>query len=665
MYTRRSVLASAAGVAAAAVLSGCDPVTAMSSSSAPSSEVTVDFGQTEYFPLLKSKIGVARALDSDDVLTSLPYLDQIRPALYNGELRFGDTSWPSMQPYPIEAGAGGTVAARPNAFLNSLYAGLRERGIEMMEQLEGAPKQWENTKAIKGSCHFPFPTDLQASASAMGKWAELYSGTPVTWTMWNEPSHNLTGKPSLESVRQIAEIYSSYTGAIAPHSLSGLFGLASFVPENAKPDKKLGGRSYLQAVMDELRKRPGLKLDRITMDNYGHPVHSVIDGARDALGTDFNTVSLMQAQFGVYTPNTWNKGGRDSDEAARSVDALSQALEIPDLQVFTFSGWIPHMIDLKGGQAEQMPLFNALKLYARMPDLRAPVQGSLPSGVGAMASGDENRASVMVWNTTTSPKTVTLGLSGLQASGPVSVYHIDAGHGSPKENGSGPFVPVQAGRVSPGSGKLSQSVTVAGPGIAYVEIGGASRHPVLDRGGLPATLIRKHSYADRVPAGGGKTAVRGSAYGSYDAVRALAYLGIKGAHGTALTGAEYRGLPATLTADIWADLPAAPSSSREALLGVRVDYVLSQGGAAKSVLWHGDIFGGDRTGPLPWGRGGPAADVRVAAPALNRVATGQRTLTLDLGSYAPPGWAGAGRQAIISFWMVSAGPRSQVRFLLS
>jgi hypothetical protein len=43
-------------------------------------------------------------------------------------------------------------------------------------------------------------------------------------------------------------------------------------------------------------------------------------------------------------------------------------------------------------------------------------------------------------------------------------------------------------------------VTVAGSGIPEVEVGAASRHPVLDRDGLAATPVRKHTYADRVAA---------------------------------------------------------------------------------------------------------------------------------------------------------------------
>jgi hypothetical protein len=666
--TRRVVLSSVLGIGSAAVLGGCMAESRVALSASSATILRVNFGQTAFFPLLKSKIGVGRALDSSQILDSLPFLDQIRPALYNGELRFPDTTWPSLQPYPIEVGANGAVQVRPNAFLDTLNAGLRKRNIEIMDQLEGAPTQWLDQAAAKAPRNFPLPTNLTAAAHAVGEWAALYDGAPVSWCIWNEPSHNLTGSANLASVNQIADLYQAYTSAIGPH---GLFGLASFVPEDARALKGLGGRTYLQAVLEELRQRrkasPGLWLDYLTMNNYGEDVQSVINGARDALGTDFNTVALVQAQFGVFRPGTWEKSAGTTLEAARSMAALNQALQIPDLQTFTFSGWIPHLIDFRGGKALQMPLFNALKLYARMPDLRVPVQGSPPSGVGVMASGDADRSSVMVWNETSTPQNVTLALTGIPKGGQggigLRVYHIDAGHGSPLEHGGGAFTASQTVNLPAGTGSLSKTVTVAGPGIVYVEIGPATPHPVLDRTGLAATLVRKHSYAHRTAAKNGTTAVLGDAYGSYDAVRAIAYLGIKGAQGTALTGAEYSGLPATLPLTVWTELPAAPAAGPEALLGVRVDYIVG-GAAAKSVLWHGDIFNARRTTSLPWGRGGATADVLRSASALNRAPAGQHTLDLALAANAPTGWARAGSRAIISFWMDSAGAGSQARFLL-
>lgn len=666
-YTRRRVLASAAGMSAAAFLAGCG-LGANAATSASSAILQIDFGKTAFFPLLKSKIGVGRALDSTQILDSLPYLDQIRPAVYDAELRFPDRDYPSLTPYPFEVAADGTVTVLPNDFLNTLFTGLRQRDIEVMVQLEGAPYPWWNSTVLppKRPHLFPMPTNLAAAADAVGKWAKLYGDYPISWCMWNEPTHNLTGKPDVESIHQMIEIYDSYTGAIAPQ---GLFGMASFISTSETARKGLGGRTYFEATIDELRAlrktKPGLPFDYLTMNSYGEDLGKLYDGARNALGADFNTVPLIQAQSGVFLPGEWEKSAGTTLEAAKSMTSLETALQVPDLQTFTFSGWLPHLIDYRGGTALQLPLFNALKLYARMPDRRTSVQGTLPSGLGAMASGDRYRSTVVVWNETSQPYTIELQLSDVTIPSPsgtkLTVYHIDGAHGSPSEHSGNDFTPTEVVPLT-SSPSLSKTVTVAGPGIVYVEVGTGASDPDLDRGGLATPLVRKHTYADRITGSNGTTSVRGNAYGCYDAVRAIAYVGIEGNEGTALVGAEYRDLPDTLAAAIWTDQLAARPASSEALFGIRVDYLLADG-AAKSVLWHGDIFTSSRTTPLPWGRGGPTADVLVGASELDARAD-RGKFVLPLATYAPSGWAQAGQQAIISFWMDSTGPGSQARFLL-
>ncbi|MEU4897966.1 hypothetical protein AB0B12_14760 [Streptomyces sp. NPDC044780] len=662
-HTRRGVLA-AAGVATAALLGACSSSEGKSSSST----LQVDFGKAEFFPLLKSKIGVGRALSMTEILDSLPYMDQIRPAVYDGEIRFPETDYPSLTPYPFVVGENDEVSVLPNEFLEKLFTGLQRRNMEIMIQLMGAPKQWWDYEKAKRPHLFPMPTDLTAAADAIGKWTKLYSDYPISWCMWNEPSHNLTGSPNRASVRQMVDIYDAYTNAIAPR---GLFGMASFIKTSAPVREKLGGRTHLQATIDALRKRvkakSGLPFDYLTLNSYGADLDELFAAARNALGTDFNTVPIIQAQSGVFKPHEWGKRRGTTLEAVRSMVSLKNALQVPDLQTFTFSGWIPHLIEYKGGEALQLPLFNALKLYARMPDRRGSVQGELPSGIGAMASSDQYRSAVLVWNETSRAQSIDVQMSHLQSSSrgeaELRVYLIDSKHGSPLEHSDNKFVPTEVTTLDELPRSLSKTVTVAGPGIAYIEVGTKSAHPVLDRNGLDAELVRKHTFADRIPGSKNTTSVRGNAYGCYDAVRAIAYVGVEGNAGTALVGAEYRKLPDSLKLEISADTLASDPKSSEAMFGIRVDYLLADE-PVKSVLWHGDTFDSRRKTPLPWGRGGPTADVVVEARELDRARADQAKLVLPLEEYAPSGWAQASRHAIISFWMDSTGPGSQARFLL-
>ena len=135
-------------------------------------------------------------------------------------------------------------------------------------------------------------------------------------------------------------------------------------------------------------------------------------------------------------------------------------------------------------------------------------------------------------------------------------------------------------------------------------------------------------------------------------MRAIAYVGVDADDGTAVVGAEYRGLPGELPVQIEADGPAVRPGSAQAMFGIRVDY-LQQGRAVRSVLWHGDTCATGRTNALPWGSGGPTAGVLVDTRELDRIRDGRAPLVLPLASRAPSGWAEAGAHAILSFWMDS------------
>lgn len=699
-FSRRSMLTALAGGSAAALLTGCQSSAAGSSSSPQqaaaaaetptttgpgsattpipdaSSSLRIDFSTTAFFPLLKSKIGIGRALDSAQLLDTLPYMDQIRPALYDAEIRFADTDFDSLKPYPFQVASDGTISVLPNDFLNSFFAGLHQRGIEIVVQLEEGPKQWWNYAGANRPHLMPLPTNLPDAARAIGMWTKQYSQYPINWCVWNEPTHTITGSPDPQSITQLIEIYHQYTGAVVQQARTtqsvaatrALFGMASFIDTSTRVRADLGNKSYFQAALGQLqalqKTNPGVPFDYLTLNNYGENLTSLFDGARDGLGTGYNTVPIIQAQSGVFLPGTWEKSGGTALEAAKSMTSLQTALKVPDLQTFTFSGWMPHMITFKGNTALLSPLFNALRLYARMPDRSTPVQGALPAGLGVMASGDQYRGCVMVWNETIQAHNVELQLSQVaaakQSGAQLTVYTIDSEHGSPMEHSGNDFTPTESGPLGSSSQSLTKTVTVAGPGIVYVEIG-AAKDPDLDRGGLSATFVRKHTYADRITDKNGKTSVRGNAYGCYDSLRAIAYVGVEGNQGTAVVGAEYLDLPDTLPVAIWTDRLAAKPASQEALLGIRVDYIVG-GNPAGSVLWHGDIFDGARTTALPWGVRGATAQTLLPAPELDAKA-GAGTLELPLARYAPTGWI-AGKQAIISFWMDSAGPGSQARFLL-
>ena len=636
----------------------------------------VNFSNIQFHPLLKSKIGLAGALQTRRVNDSLSYMDDIRPAFYNGEIRFPNTAWPYLTPYPIEELSDGTIQVQDNALLKNLHQGLNDRNIQIIHQIIGAPKQWHPyDEAEAAGAKFPFPTDLVKSAEAMKRWSQQYSSYPVTWTMWNEPEHNLTGERTAESAQYLLDIYEAYYEQMKPVNSKALFGMANLIPWGAQLLPELGGQSYIQTLMSKyfsLRStKPNVQLDYLTMNNYGPRIwnDSLLENARNALGTQANKTPLMLLQYGPYNPGSqWDSNSGLTSEAAKSLTDLDKFMKISDLQAVGFAGWIGHLLRWQGSSVQELPLYNMLKLYAQMPVWRVSSGGSLPSGVKSFASADEHRASIMLWNDSMTSYSINVNLNNIpneilsKPTPTLSVYKIDANNGSPLENGTAAFAPIEEQAISLTS--VTKTVTISGPGITYIQIDNGTGDAVLDRGGLTnASFLKKHFYSDRLKDTNGNTYVRES-YCAYDAVRATAYAGVNGSLGRAVCGAEYEGLPHKLNMDVLTDKFSQTLLSTDSMFGIRVDYI-ENGAAVKSVLWHGDVFNSARTKNLPWGKGGTAADQEIISSQLNKGSVGNRQFELDLIQNAPSSWVANGSRAMISFWMESTGEGSQARFMLS
>jgi hypothetical protein len=377
----------------------------------------------------------------------------------------------------------------------------------------------------------------------------------------------------------------------------------------------------------------------------------------------------MLLQYGPYNPGgQWNSNAGLTSEAVKSLTDLDKFMKISDLQAVGFAGWIGHLLKWQGSDVLELPLYYMLKLYAQMPVWRVGSGGSLPAGVKSFASADENRAAVMLWNDSTTPYTIDVNLNHIpdgilsKPAPKLSVYKIDADHGSPLENGTAAFAPVEEQAISTAS--LTKTVTVSGPGITYVQIDNGAGDAVLDRAGLTtASFLKKYVYSDRLKDADGNTYVRDS-YCAYDAVRATAYAGVSGSLGRAVCGAEYESLPTKLKVNVLTDKFSSTLPSTDSMFGIRVDYI-ENGTAVKSVLWHGDVFNPARTKNLPWGKGGATADDEIVKPQLNKGSSGSRQFVLNLEQNAPSNWESNGSRAIISFWMESTGEGSQARFMLS
>ncbi len=283
--------------------------------------------------------------------------------------------------------------------------------------------------------------------------------------------------------------------------------------------------------------------------------------------------------------------------------------------------------------------FNAWKIYAMMPVDRclATVEG--PEGIGAMASSDEHRSGLVVWNLTGTEQPVSLRLESVPfPTGTLRVYRIDAEHASWGDNrAQEALAPVET-RTNTTMRSIIWEDDIPDGGVVYLEVsdGAAATKPV------PVAHVDRvlHYFPER----------RSPAYADFDRNTWVARLGMAGERAAnAVVGVRVSDLPSAV--DVSVTLGGTPTDNgKDSLLGVSVDYQI-RGQCTKSVLFHGGMCHPKGVSVLPWGKKSRPDEV-VKLPDLSRS-------RLDLAKHAPKGWRG---DAVITFRMHNTGPDTRARF---
>jgi hypothetical protein len=180
-----------------------------------------DFSRIEYFPNLKSKIGLAANIRRQELADAGRFIDELGPGLMCSNIEFDHWyKWPGE---PIEAlsqdfSVPGDETSRPTElqdrpaqWLTDYQRMIGERNVAQLFQLTGAPAQFQVAEAKKPAIH-PAPTDIAGAAALMGAWtAADRHPYPVLWSLWNEPNHTLVawdgeraGEPAAETAAETA-----------------------------------------------------------------------------------------------------------------------------------------------------------------------------------------------------------------------------------------------------------------------------------------------------------------------------------------------------------------------------------------------------------------------------------------------------------------------------
>ncbi len=421
----------------------------------------------------------------------------------------------------------------------------------------------------------------------------------------------------------------------------------------ADPDAVVGGPAlaftdaWIEPFLGHVT-RSRLPLDFFSFHYYpGVPykaqsIRGVVETMRDALGKhrELATTEMHLTEYNSLPINYPEDGPQQKHRlAAQLLSDFAYFITQPSLtKVF----WAQFM-DTGGGNwsglisidGHRKAAFNAWKLYSMMPVDRRAVTIEGPEGIGGMASSDEHRAGLLVWNLSGASRSVKLSLDGAPFSrGTLRVYRIDAEHASWGDDPSNEsLMPVEERR-DISAKDLTWTGDIPDGGVVYVE---AHDGTVIPQPTPTAEVERIYYYfPDRMS----------KAYADFDRNTWTARLGMGGEESAdAVVGVRASNLPPALDVSISVG-GKFRDNGLDTLPAVQVDYEAS-GAYRKSVLFRKGI--GNAGKPLPWG-------TKARPDHVTRLGG-----TLDLAKYAPEGWNG---RAIITFRMHNTGPDSRAKIRL-
>ena len=242
-------------------------------------------------------------------------------------------------------------------------------------------------------------------------------------------------------------------------------------------------KAFLTMVVEER-----LPLDFLSFHHYGaFSLENTLDIVDDVLaGFDgFRHLELHLNEYNSFQIDYPRGGLQDGHLLASSF-----AAELPPLlerRSLTRTSWAQFldsgqgnfsgMIDIDG---VAKPIFRVYEFFQAMPTDRAAVAIDAPVGVGALASSEPGRASVLLWNRHFLDVSVELDLAAAPATGTVTVL-------GPKGEA---VEQVEGARLS---------IAIPTGGVALLELGGAAAAPGarrVSRSYLPRELARETGWCD-------------------------------------------------------------------------------------------------------------------------------------------------------------------------
>ena len=282
-----------------------------------------------------------------------------------------------------------------------------------------------------------------------------------------------------------------------------------------------------------------------------------------------------------------------------------------------------------------------------MPVDRNPVKIEGP--LEAMASSDNHRAGLLVWNNSAFQRRLDLHMDNLPfKKGTVRLYRVDRENASYDDNAPEEVVPTETFEDIDTTSFAWLDGYIPPYGIIYLEAEDGTGILELTVTNIANVIRINHYYPER-----GKT----SSYADFDRKTWIARIGMMdNADADERIGVLANNLPETLDVKVKVEGNLQKINS-ESMLGIRIDY-RTNGAYTKSVLFHGpykglDLYSQNSSAAIPWDQK-EAVDETIAVEDLS-------SFKIELKKLSTAGWNGT---AHISFLMRSAGAGTRAKFTI-
>lgn len=617
--------------------------------------VAADFSMPAGNPLIKSKFSVYDPIDpgTPQFDANIAKMGELNVTTSRIEMGWG-RNHPGAGAQPSVGGSADKLVFDFRS-LDHVVQQLRTQDVQLLGSYcyTPVPLQDPNLEVQYGEGHLKLR--VSTPTKDLGKWKEVITafarhyreiGIPFSvHEVWNEPDGT----------------YNFFSGTEAEYEQ--LYGAAVDSVRAVDPDAVVAGPGadhhllWNATFIDFVASRH-LPLDYYTFHEYGSGELAVrqVERAGSSLNRypDYNTTALSLDEWHDGECCNWcNDDVRNHYEGAPELlHDFVLLLGRPELASVSWAWWQDPpghgagCMGLLTADGRRKAVFNAWKLYAMMPVDRREVR--VEGELEALASCDEHKASLLIWNRSSYERRVDVHMNRLPfQKGTVRLYRIDNKHASPVDGADENLSILEAYPITSATGWSYLDGRIPKYGVVYFEASDGSGLSELAPVHV-GNVIRVDRYYP----------VRGmtKSYADFDRKTWITCLGMMGESADQEMGVLADGLPDSLLVitKVEGNLQKVGATS---LLAIRLDYRV-EGKYVKAVWLHGpysglDLFDPSREITLPWGLK-PQVDQVVAIPDF-------AAFKIPLKTYAPPGWTGT---VHVSFVMRDAGPSARATILL-